>query len=200
MKAANKASTKRGATPRRRRGRRLARGALRQAEHALATVGLLFLVYHAGFDVSVMVSPSMSPTLQGTSAEDGDRVLTERISYRLRGPRRWELVAFRNRNGERVMKRVVGLPGETVSVQDGEVVVDGSALPRPTALKELKYYAYGNLHRGKSVACEDGYYVMGDDSKDSQDSRYEGPVNPDKIMGRPWLIVWPPERLGFVNP
>jgi signal peptidase I len=173
---------------------------LRLIEHGFAALGLLFLVYHLGFDLSVMASPSMSPALRGTSAEPGDWVLAERISYLFRRPRRWEVVAFRNNGGTNVMKRVVGLPGEAVSLADNCVVVNGSAAARPASIAGVKYYAYGNLARNKPAACGDGYYVLGDDSQDSEDSRFEGPVGPDRIRGRAWLIVWPLSRIGFVNP
>ncbi len=176
------------------------RSALRWGHHALAGVGLLFMVYHAAFQLSVIMSPSMAPTLQGTCAADGDRVLTERITYRLRGPRRRELVAFSNREGVQVMKRVMALPGETIELRDGQFYINGGPVDLPPELQDREYMAYGNLRRGRPVECQDGYFVMGDDSKDSQDSRFEGPVPPDRITGRPWLIVWPPERISAVNP
>ena len=91
---------------------RLVRRVLRWAEHMLAAFGLAVILYHLCFDVSVMVSGSMAPTLQGKSVDDGDVVLTERITYRLRRPRRWEVVCFGADNGDQLMKRVVGLPGE----------------------------------------------------------------------------------------
>jgi type IV secretory pathway protease TraF len=56
------------------------------------------------------------------------------------------------------------------------------------------------LTGGRSAECGRGYYVLGDYTKDSNDSRYEGPVSPERIIGRPWLRVWPPGRMGFVNP
>ena len=180
--------------------RRRLRRALRVAEHCFAAVGALMLVYHLGFSLSVVASPSMSPTLRGESLEDGDWVLTERVSYCLRRPKRWEVATMRKADGLQVMKRVVGLPGEEVSLRDGQVTVDGEAAPRPSSLASVKYFAYGNLHGGRSVACGDGYFVLGDDSKDSQDSRFEGPVSPEGIKGRAWLIVWPLSRLGRVNP
>ena len=141
----------------------------------------------------------MSPTLKGDSFHNGDWILTEKLNYWLRAPRRWEVVTFRNKEGSQIMKRVIGLPGETVAIRDRRLQVDGETLIRPPTVPIVKYYAYGNLFRGKPAACGDGYYVLGDDSKDSQDSRFEGPLDPDHITGRAWLIVWPPERMGWVK-
>ena len=172
----------------------------RQAEHGFAVLGVLFVVYHVGFDMSAMSSPSMSPTLQGKDLKRGDRILTEKVSYWFRRPRRWEVMMFRTDAGEQRMKRVVGLPGEEVSLVNGEVAINGEVLPRPESLRSVEYYAYGTLFGGRSAPCRDGYFILGDDSADSQDSRYEGPLDQEAIVGRAWMVVWPLSRLGFVNP
>jgi len=182
------------------RVRRALRWVLRKAEHAFAAIGVTFVVDCVCFDLSVMASGSMAPTLEGSSVETGDHVLTEKVSYWFRTPRRWEVVTFRNAEGIQVMKRVVGLPGEMVSLVDGHVLADGAPVHRPPALEFLTYYAFGNVHQGKSVPCGDGYYVLGDDSKDSQDSRFEGPLEPERIRGRAWLVVWPPSHVTWVTP
>src|SRR5512140_1934777 len=94
--------------------RRWGRWLLRQFEHCLAMFGLGTLVYLGCFELVRMTSDSMAPTLQGTSWDNGDWVLSERVSGWFRNPRRWEVIALRNPGGVKVMKRVVGLPGEKV--------------------------------------------------------------------------------------
>jgi signal peptidase I len=183
-----------------RRGRAVLRRLVRLAEHAFAVLGVVLTVYLLGFDLSRMVSGSMSPALRSSGPNDGDWVLSEKLSYLLRVPHRWELVEFRNAEGLQVMKRVVGLPGEEVSLDGQRILVDGEPAERPPSLAGLRYYAFGNLSARRPVDCGEGYYVLGDDSVDSEDSRYEGPLQPDRITGRPWLIVWPPGRIGFANP
>jgi len=158
------------------------------------------LLYFVAFDLSVVFSESMSPALQGTSFANGDCVLTEKISYRLRAPQRWEVVTFIDDTGLRVMKRVVGLPGEQIRLRRGQPLeIDGRPLDIPERLPYLHYIPYGNLADGKPVACGTGYYLLGDDSRDSNDSRFEGSVPRAKILGRAWLIVGPRPRYGFVN-
>ena len=179
---------------------RLGRRLFRIGEHAFAVIGLVLVIYHLGFDLSRMVSGSMSPTLRAEGPDDGDWVLSEKVSYRLRSPGRWELVEFVNTDGEQVMKRVVGLPGETVSLKERRVAVNGALAPYPGSLEGVPYCPYGNLQGGRATECGWGYYVLGDYTKDSNDSRYEGPVPPGRIIARPWLRVWPPGRIGFVNP
>ena len=180
--------------------RHLARALLRWLEHFLATVGAVFLIYLFAFDLSVVSSGSMSPTLQGTSRGNGDWILTEKVSFRFREPRRWEVATFRANDGLQVMKRVVGLPDETVALRDNRILINGDAVLRPTEVASLTYYAYGNLQGGKEARCGTGYYVLGDDSRDSQDSRFDGPIDRRQIIGRAWLVVWPLSRIRFVNP
>ncbi len=168
--------------------------------NALALIGLASLVYIACFDITQVVSDSMAPTLKGDGAPGSDWVLSEKISLRFRTPRRWEVVQFDTQDHLRVAKRVVGLPGETVSLVDKRPVINGAPLPIPASLGFLQYYAFGNLQGGQQTTCGSGYFVFGDDSRDSQDSRFEGPISADQIRARPWLIVWPPSRIGWVNP
>ena len=169
-------------------------------EHFLATVGLFTIVYHTCFELSVVVSGSMAPTLRGTNVKDGDWVLAEKISYWFRRPARWEIVAYQSELGLQVMKRVVGLPGETVQMYDRkELRINEQPAEFPANIPRIPYLAYGNLADGKPVPCGDGYYVLGDDTRDSDDSRFNGPVSGERIRGRSWLIVWPLSRIGFVR-
>ena len=171
----------------------------RWTERTLAVTGFLFLVYHAFFELSVISSDSMSPTLQGTSPDNGDWVISEKVTGRWREPDRWEVVHFYSSDGLSVMKRVIGLPGEKVGLRRNQIYIDDEPLERPGKFKDLMYYSYGNLGSGRTVDCRDGYYVLGDDSRDSQDSRYVGPVPGKELRGRAWLIIWPLHRAGWVN-
>jgi signal peptidase I len=172
---------------------------MRWIVRGLALFGATVAIFWLTMDVSVVVSPSMHPTLQGTDVDTGDRVITEKLSLWFRKPRRWEVITFTNSAGEKRMKRVAGLPGESVQMLvPGELLIDGERIDIPSSLHR-KYLRYGNLSDGKPVACGEGYYVLGDDLKDSDDSRFNGPTSANRILGRAWLIVWPFTRLGFVN-
>lgn len=174
------------------RGKRI----LRALERLLACIGLFFLIYHLGFELTVITTESMAPTLK-----NGDVILKERISYWFRSPARFEIVAYQNAEGLRIMKRVIAYPQEELELnQDGWVLIDGKLLERPASLASLKYYPYGNLTGGKKIRYEMGYFVLGDDSEDSLDSRFEGPLFPREVNGRAWLCVWPLSRFGFLTP
>jgi signal peptidase I len=181
--------------------RRHWRKAARIVERLLAVAGLILIVYLSCFRVSQMTSGSMSPTLKGNGRPDSDWVLTEKVTHWFRAPRRWELIAFRNVEGIEIMKRVIGLPREKVRLEKaGTFFINDGVVERPESIREIKYYAWGKLNNKSQLDPEAGYFVLGDDSKDSQDSRFEKSVAAEEIIGRPWLIVWPPSRIDFVNP
>lgn len=172
---------------------------LRCLKRGLAVFGALVIVYWLTLEYSVVVSTSMQPTLQGLDVDSGDRVITEKISYWFRQPRRWEVIMFTTPSGERRMKRVIGLPGETVRMPEpGKLSIDGNRIELPATLN-VRYLRFGNLMDGKPVPCGDGYYLLGDDLKDSDDSRFNGPTPAKDVMGRAWLIVGPRARAGFVK-
>ena len=167
-----------------------------------AIIGVFFVIYHSGFSLSTIYTNSMAPALIGDLDVPRDVVLSERVSYWFRKPRRWEIVKYDSLELDlktEVMKRVVGLPGESISIKDNWVMIDGEAIERPDELGYLTYYGYDKLYKGKTAECGEGYFVMGDDSSDSFDSRYEGSIEFDRLEGRAWLIIWQWSRIGFVK-
>lgn len=180
--------------------RRLIHRLFAALRNLLACFGLMCLVYFFSFDLSPVVSDSMAPTLKGDGKPGSDWLLSEKWSYRFRAPRRWEVVYFLTSDHLLVAKRVAGLPGEKISLKDKKIFINGAETPFPPSTGFLTYYAFGNLHGGKEVDCGPGYFLLGDDSRDSQDSRFEGPVSPAQIRGRACLRVWPWHRVGFISP
>src|SRR5690348_1968440 len=121
------------------------RRGFRWVERLLACVGLCFIVYHLCFESTVIISDSMAPALNGTSYENGDSVLLEKSSSRLRAPRRWEIYFFYDSEGNAVAKRVVGLPGEKIAIRTNEIFINGIPIQRPKNLLHNKYFGYGSL-------------------------------------------------------
>ena len=124
-------------------------------------MGLFAIIYSYCFDLSKVVSGSMSPALIGQGDANSDWVLIDKVTYRFRQPRRWEVVQFDNSEHLDVAKRVVGLPGEKVSIQDHDVVINGNRLTPPPSLAELKYIGCAKLYRGREAECGTGYFVLG---------------------------------------
>ena len=150
-------------------------------------------------------SASIEPTLhcarpaEGCEAATSDRVIADRLAYRFHGPQRGDIVFFtapsaaarQCQTGGTFVKRVVGLPGEQLSSQNGRVLVDG----RP--LDESAYLGAGVVTSlAPAKVPRDAYFVMGDNRGDSCDSRAWGAVPRRNVIGRVDLTYWPPTRLG----
>jgi len=139
-------------------------------------------------------SRSMEPTLR-----IGDRVLVNKLSYKVHDINRGDIVVFERPKDEPpdaikdLIKRVIGLPGETVSTQNGQVYIDGRPLDEP-------YLPAGTVtdNLPPTKVPEDEVFVMGDNRGDSRDSRYFGPIDEGLIVGRAFVRIWPVTHLGFL--
>jgi signal peptidase I len=150
------------------------------------------------FQAFYIPSGSMLPTLQ-----IDDRVLVNKVSYDLHDVNRGDLVVFERPGltdvpttageADDLIKRVIGLPGDTVEVRASVVYVNGAALDEPYLPEGLQF---GNAP--PVVVPDDHVFVMGDNRPDSRDSRAFGPVPIDDIVGRAFLRIWPPTSVGFL--
>ena len=140
---------------------RRVRVAFRWIERGLAIFGGLVALSWLTIDTSVIVSQSMSPTLQGTNVDTGDRVLTEKVSYWFRRPRRWEVITFVDNSGQKVMKRVVGLPGESVQMREPPRTVGRRKAGRLSSLLRAKVFAVRQPDRWEAGALWHGVLCPG---------------------------------------
>ena len=154
-------------------------------------------------------SGSMEDTLQ-----IGDRVIVNKVSYRFGDPGRGDVVVFEPETFEEesiatkisrnllesvglrtpesdLIKRVIGLPGETVEIRDNVVYVNGAPLDEPYLPPDLMMN-----DEGPWEVPDDHYFVMGDNRNSSNDSRRFGAIARDRIVGRAFSVVWPPSRWG----
>ncbi len=153
-------------------------------------------------------SASMEPTLV-----PGDRVLVNKLSYDLHAVHDGDVVVFRrppkdNSTVDDLIKRVIAGPGQLLSVSNCRVYVDGKQEPQPYLPKGWEnprseyctvWDAPGMLNLPNPYRVPAGtYFVMGDNRKDSDDSRYWGPVPAGYLVGRAFVRMWPPGRLGFL--
>lgn len=135
---------------------------------------------------------SMEPTYY-----DGEYLIVDEISYRLREPERGEVIVLRNPNrpSEFFIKRIIGLPGETIDIADGSVKIINAAHPEGFTLKE-SYLPDSTITSGfrHQELKGDQYFVMGDNRGASLDSRAIGPIPKQNIVGRTWVRVLPLNR------
>jgi signal peptidase I len=182
----------------------------------LLPIALVLAVLLKTFVVQAFYIPSgsMEPTLV-----PGDRVLVQKVVY---GPDRGNVIVFSDPKGrpgpdrglvggfvhwlsnalgiqqpehEDFIKRVIGLPGETVELRDGRLLVDGGRVPQPYLQGSLDARDYGPVE-----VPEGDLFVLGDNRANSNDSRFGlGFVPQDKVIGRAFAIVWPPSRVGWIH-
>jgi signal peptidase I len=138
-------------------------------------------------------SGSMRPTLV-----EGDRILVNKFLYRFRQPRSGEIIVFRYPDNTRrpFIKRLVASGGDTVEIRDGRILVNGQPLDGTRIFSTNFYYnqgAYGQERQAIRVP-EDSYFVLGDNSSSSHDSRFWGFVPKELLIGRAMCIFWPVTR------
>ena len=146
-------------------------------------------------------SQSMEPTLRGCPHCDDDRILVDKISYRLHAPHRTDIVVFHappslRKSDPVLVKRVIGLPGERLTLRGGRVLIDGRPLAEP-------YVRHGcrttpETSRSSWTVPSGDVFVMGDNRCNSDDSRDFGPIPESSIIGRAFVIVWPLSRLRWL--
>jgi signal peptidase I len=124
----------------------------------------------------------MKPTLQ-----NGEYILVSRITYKTSEPQRGDIIVFSFPIDENqdLIKRVIGLPGETVSIHDGHVLIDGRELNEP-------YIANPPVYNGEWTVNEGQLFVLGDNRNDSKDSHQWGLLPMDHVIGKALVIYWPP--------
>lgn len=195
-------------------GRRARLGAVaREILETVLLALLVFLAVRASIQHYRVDGSSMAPTL-----EDGEFLLVNSLAYSrvdvaalarwvpgwepgppaerylFGGPQRGDIVVFHHPSGVHrdLVKRVIGLPGETVEIRQGTVYIDGRALVEP-------YLAGGEPAVGDMAPVRipaDAYFVMGDNRNHSQDSRVLGPIPADRIVGKALITWWPRDRFG----
>ncbi len=152
--------------------------------YCFAAILLAFvIVFSVGMKVS-MIGVSMEPVLY-----NGQEVLVNRFLYRISSPDRGDIVAFLpngNKNAHYYLKRVIGLPGETVQIIKGYVYIDGILLEEDEHFDKI---ADAGIADAEVVLGNDEYFVLGDNRNNSEDSRSGniGPIHKDTIAGKVWF-------------
>jgi signal peptidase I len=130
-------------------------------------------------------SVSMQPTLFA-----GNFVVVNKLSYRFGEPSRGDIIVFRyppDPELDPYIKRVIGLPGEHVLVEDGKVYINGVRISEP-------YLKMQTQQGGEWTVPQDGLFMMGDNRNNSSDSRVWGMVPLENVIGKAFMVYWPPEK------
>lgn len=153
------------------------------------------LLYDFFFASTEVNDDRMTPTLRF-----GQRVLVSRLPYHLTAPQRGDIVAVRSHTDPSRIElyRVVGLPGDALDIRGIQVVVNGLPLREPYLLEWRERLNLGATTVGRYRLGEEDYFLLNDNRANLSDSRSFGTFSRDRILGRAWLIYWPPQNVAAV--
>ena len=172
------------------------RGFMRWVFEIVVTLVLAAMIGIMLFQTVTMQESSMEPTIAV-----GDRFFINRVVYKFSSPKRGDLIVFRTNASDDAalhIRRVIGLPGETIQISGGRILIDGEAYKEG---KDFPMISNPGLASG-SITLESGeYFVLGDNRNNSEDSRYAdiGMVKKRYIAGKIWFTCAPFEKLGFTK-
>ncbi len=157
---------------------------------AIALV-LAFIIRLLIFQPFYVPSKSMVPTLR-----PGDRFIVSKFNYWFAQPQRGDVIVFKYpvNPDKDFVKRVIGLSGETLSIRNNHVYINGKKLDEPYLRKNLVMEDFGPV-----PVPEGTLFMMGDNRNDSRDSRFWGPLDKDLIIGKAIVRFWPLNRSGFIK-
>lgn len=150
-------------------------------------LGIAFLIRFFLIQPFYVSGQSMEPTF-----ENNQYIIVDQVSYRFRAPRRGDVVVFKYpRNvAFSFIKRIVGLPGETVSVHNGDVTIFNDEHPNGIKLDE-DYIDIQTSQEVRRTLAEDEFFVLGDNRSNSSDSRHWGALPRNLIIGKVWVVLYP---------
>ena len=155
----------------------------------LETIVLAIVLYFGINALSARVrvdGMSMTPTLQ-----NGEYILVNKLAYKTGQPERGDIIVF-SFQGQDLIKRVIGLPGETIHISDGIVTVNGVKLEEPYIAQDPNYF-------GEWPVPEGSLFVLGDNRNDSRDSHQWGLLQMENVIGKSLVIYWPPSEWQIIN-
>lgn len=163
--------------------------------YLLLVIGVSFLLVTFVGQRTKVQGRSMQNTLS-----DGDNLIVDKISYRFRDPERFEIIVFPYQYQENTyyIKRIIGLPGETIQIKDGYIYIDGELLEEHYGAEVMEQ---SGIAADPIELGEDEYFVLGDNRNHSADSRDPsvGVLKRDQLMGRAFLRIWPLGSVGFIS-
>jgi len=143
-----------------------------------------------------VVGNSMHPTYK-----NGEMLMANKVLYKFKEPTRGDVIIFKYSDTQDFIKRIIGLPGETVMLKDGKLYINGNLLDESTYLSSIIYTNGGDyLKEGETITIPEGrYFVCGDNRPHSSDSRMFGPIDSKDIKGKAWIVYFPFDQFRLVK-
>ncbi len=185
----------RGNRKKKKKKKNILREALTWVLYLVLIVAAVYLVVNYVAERTEVRGDSMYPAL-----EDGDQLIVDLFSYHFTDPRRFDVIVFPFQYQEDTyyIKRVIGLPGETVQITDGVIYINGEELEESYGYEAIRNPGLASV---ELTLGEQEYFVLGDNRNDSTDSREPsvGNISRDEIIGKAVLKIWPPSSIGFIR-
>ena len=172
------------------------RGIVKWIFEIIVTVVFAVLVSISSFQTVTLQESAMEPTYSV-----GEKFFVNRAVYKIKSPKRGDVIVFRTSVSDDAalhIRRVIGLPGETVLIKDGQVYINGKVYEENGAYPDITNAGLAD----SSITLESGeYFVLGDNRNNSEDSRFSdiGNINKKYIVGKLWFTVSPKSKIGFVK-
>lgn len=143
-----------------------------------------------------VVGNSMHPTYK-----NGEMLMANKVLYRVKKPERGDVIIFKYTETQDFIKRIIGLPGETVMLKDGKLYINGNMLNESNYLSSSIYTNGGEyLKEGETITVPEGrFFVCGDNRPHSSDSRMFGPIDSNDIKGKAWIVYFPFDQFRLVK-
>ncbi len=165
---------------------------LKDSIKMIAFVAVVLFLFIYIVSITQVVGNSMSPNLQS-----GEILLLNKVKYRFSDVKRGDIISLYYADTKYLIKRVIGLPGDTVSIKNSVVYINNEKYEEPYLPNDLRYADFSLEDIGYSVIPEGMYLVLGDNRADSLDGRDIGLIGKDAINGKISLRFWPLNRLKF---
>ena len=177
---------------------RIMRELLNTAIYLLCVLGAVWLVITFVGQRTEVEGASMENTLH-----NGDNLIVDKLSYRFHDPERFDIIVFpfQFQDNTYYIKRIIGLPGETVQIMDdGSIYINGEKLEENYGMDVIKPETIGRAAEPIELG-DDEYFVMGDNRNNSSDSRTDmvGNIKRENIIGKAWLRIWPVSDFGILQ-
>ncbi len=177
---------------------RIMRELLNTAIYLLCVLGAVWLVITFVGQRTEVEGASMENTLH-----NGDNLIVDKLSYRFHDPERFDIIVFpfQFQDNTYYIKRIIGLPGETVQIMDdGSIYINGEKLEENYGMEVIKPETIGRATEPIELG-DDEYFVMGDNRNNSSDSRTDmvGNIKRENIIGKAWLRIWPVSDFGVLQ-
>lgn len=171
---------------------------LNTAIYLLCVLGAVWLVITFVGQRTEVEGASMENTLH-----NGDNLIVDKLSYRFHDPERFDIIVFpfQFQDNTYYIKRIIGLPGETVQIMDdGSIYINGEKLEENYGMEVIKPETIGRAAEPIELG-DDEYFVMGDNRNNSSDSRKDmvGNIKRENIIGKAWLRIWPVSDFGVLQ-